>query len=135
MTDVLGRGAALSVLMGGLAGTGLRLAIDALLPHGDDGFPLSTLLINVTGSFALGMLVSRVWPVAPVWLRAGLGAGLLGSFTTFSAVVASVFTLAREQEAGLAVGYLVITLAAGWLAAAAGIRLGAGRPTQIGPEE
>ncbi len=44
-------------LVGGLVGTGLRLGIDALLPHGDDGFPLSTLLINVAGSFALGMLV------------------------------------------------------------------------------
>jgi CrcB protein len=128
-----------AVLAGGLIGTALRLGIDALLPHADDGFPLSTLLINVIGSFVLGMLVSRVWPVAPVWLRAGLGAGLLGSFTTFSAVVASVFTLARADEAGLALLYLAITLAAGWLAAALGIRLeirlGGGRPTQIGPEE
>lgn len=125
----------LAVLAGGLAGGGLRLGVDALLPHGDDGFPLSTLLINVAGSFALGMLVSRVWPVAPVWLRAGLGAGLLGTFTTFSAVVASVFTLSRAHEAGLAIVYLVITIAAGWLAAVAGIRAGAGRPTEIGPEE
>lgn len=127
--------ALLAVLAGGLTGTALRLGIDALLPHGDDGFPLSTLLINVTGSFVLGMLVSRVWPVAPVWLRAGLGAGLLGAFTTFSAVVASLFTLTRANEAGLAVGYLAVTVAAGWLAAIAGIRLVAGRPTQIGPEE
>jgi CrcB protein len=127
--------AVLAVLAGGLAGAGLRLGIDALLPHGDDGFPLSTLLINVSGSFVLGMLVSRVWPVAPVWLRAGLGAGLLGSFTTFSAVVASVFTLARAHEAGLAIVYLLVTIAAGWIAALAGIRAGAGRPTQIGPEE
>jgi CrcB protein len=127
--------AILAVLAGGLIGTGLRLGVDTLLPHGDDGFPLATLLINVTGSFVLGMLVSRVWPVAPVWLRAGLGAGLLGSFTTFSAVVASVVTLTRAHGAGLAVVYLVVSLAAGWLAAIAGIRLGAGRPTQIGPEE
>lgn len=127
--------AVLAVLAGGLTGGGLRLGIDALLPHADDGFPLSTLLINVAGSFVLGMLVSRVWPVAPVWLRAGLGAGLLGTFTTFSAVVASVFTLSRAHGAGLAIVYLVITIAAGWLAAVAGIRVGAGRPTEIGPEE
>jgi CrcB protein len=125
----------IAVIVGGLIGTGLRLAIDALLPHADDGFPWSTLLINVAGSFTLGMLVSRVWPVAPVWLRAGLGAGLLGAFTTFSAVVASAFTLTRANEAGLAVVYLVVSLAAGWLAAIVGLRLGAGRPTQIGPEE
>ncbi len=127
--------AILAVLAGGLIGTALRLGIDALLPHGDDGFPISTLLINVVGSGALGMLVSRVWPVAPVWLRAGLGAGLLGAFTTFSAVVASLLTLTRANEAGIAFVYLVVTLAAGFLAALAGLRLGAGRPTQIGPEE
>lgn len=124
-----------AVLIGGLVGTGLRLGVDALVPPADDGFPWSTLLINVAGSFVLGMLVSRIWPVAPVWLRAGLGAGLLGAFTTFSAVVASVFTLTRANEAGLAIVYLVVSLAAGWLAAIVGIRLGAGRPTQIGPEE
>lgn len=125
----------IAVLVGGLIGTGLRLVIDGALPHGDGDFPISTLLINVAGSFALGMLVSRLWPVAPLWLRAGLGAGLLGSFTTFSAVLASTFTLSRADETALAIGYLLISLAAGWIAAGVGIRLGAGRPTQIGPEE
>ena len=106
------------------------------MPPADDGFPWSTLLINVAGSFVLGMLVSRVWPVAPVWLRAGLGAGLLGSFTTFSAVVASVFTLTRANEAGLAIVYLCRQpgrrmargdrWASGWAP---------GAPAQIGPEE
>lgn len=127
--------AILAVLAGGLVGTGLRLGIDALLPHADNEIPYSTLLINVVGSFALGMLVSRAWPVAPVWLRAGLGAGLLGSFTTFSAVVASAFTLTRADQGGIAVGYLSVSLVAGWLAALIGIRLGVGRPPQIGPEE
>ena len=127
--------AIVAVLTGGLIGTAARLGIDALLPHADDGFPLSTLLINVAGSLVLGMLVGRVWPVAPVWLRAGLGAGLLGSFTTFSAVVTSVYTLARTHEAGLAIVYLIVTLAAGWLAAGVGLRLGGGRPTRIEPEE
>ena len=46
-----------------------------------------------------------------------------------------MFTLTRANEAGLAIVYLVVSLAAGWLAAIVGIRLGAGRPTQIGPEE
>ena len=86
------------MLVGGLVGTGLRLGIDALLPHADDAFPWSTLLINVVGSFALGVLVARVWPTAPAWLRAGLGAGLLGSFTTFSAVAVSLVALADAGE-------------------------------------
>src|SRR5688500_3802498 len=112
----------LAVLVGGLVGTALRLAVDALLPHGDAGFPWSTLLINVTGSFALGMLVARVWPIAPEWLRLGLGTGVLGSFTTFSALVASSFLLTASGLPLIALVYVVATLAAGIGAALLGLR-------------
>ena len=115
----------IAVFVGGLVGTGLRLGLDALLPQGDDGFPLSTLLINTAGSFALGLLVARLWPTARPWLRAALGPGLLGSFTTFSAVVASVFTLTTAGDGLLAAGYLAATLVLGFAAAFAGLRLGA----------
>ncbi len=129
----------LAVLGGGFVGTGLRLGLDALLPHSDDGFPLSILLINVGGAFALGMLVARVWPVAPEWLRLGLGTGLLGSFTTFSAVAASVVMLASSGEPLVAVSYLALTLVCGIGAALLGLWLGgrhAGRGVpEIGPEE
>jgi fluoride exporter len=125
----------LAVLVGGLVGTGLRLTVDALLPHGDAGFPLSTLLINVTGSFALGMLVARVWPVAPEWLRLGLGTGVLGSFTTFSALVASSFLLTVSGLPLIALAYVVATLAAGIGAALLGLRIGRRPVPQIGAEE
>jgi CrcB protein len=123
-----------ALVVGGLVGTGLRLGIDALLPHGDDQFPWSTLLINVLGSFALGALVARLWPVAPHWLKAGLGAGLLGSFTTFSALAVSLVTLAEAGEWLLGAGYLATSLVAGLGAAALGLLLGR-RPEPIGPEE
>jgi CrcB protein len=115
----------LAVVVGALVGTGLRLGIDALIPHRLDEFPLSTLLINVVGSFALGLLVARVWPVAPAWLRFGLGTGVLGSFTTFSAVIVSVVILGPV----VGVAYLVITLIAGFAAAALGLSLG--RPHDV----
>ncbi len=128
----------LAVFLGGLVGTGLRLGIDALLPHGDDGFPLSTLLINVAGSFVLGMLVSRVWPVASERVRFGLGTGLLGSFTTFSALVASVSLLGFRGAGVLALLYLLLTLVGGIGAAMLGLRLAGRRNAaapEIGPEE
>ena len=123
-----------AILVGGLVGTGLRLGIDALLPHADDAFPWSTLLINVVGSFALGALVARLWPVAPHWLKAGLGAGLLGSFTTFSALAVSLVTLAEADEWLLGASYLAVSLVAGLAAATAGLFLGR-RPEPIGVEE
>lgn len=117
-----------AVIVGGAVGTGLRLAVDLLLPHPDDGFPVATLLVNVLGAFALGLLVARLWPIAAPWLRAGLGAGLLGSFTTFSALALSVVTLATTDQWMLALAYLVASLILGLAAAALGLRAGHRRP-------
>lgn len=114
----------LAVFVGGALGTVLRLGFDATLPHRDDQFPLSTLVINVAGSFLLALLVSRLWPIAPGWVRAGLGPGLLGGFTTFSAVMVSMVTLAASNQIVLALGYLGATLVLGFGAAALGFWLG-----------
>ena len=118
----------LAVIIGGMLGTGLRLTIDTLLPHSDREFPLSTLIINVAGSFALGVLVARVWPGAPAWLRAGLGAGLLGSFTTFSALAVALVSLGPTPLAGL---YLGLSLLLGLAAAFLGLRLGRRAPIDL----
>ena len=116
-----------AVIAGGAVGTALRLGLDALIPHGDDTFPVSTLVINVVGAFALGLLVARLWSSAPSWLLAGLGAGLLGSFTTFSALAVSLVTLASSDQWMTALGYLAATLLLGFGAAAGGLALGHGR--------
>lgn len=112
------------MIVGGAVGTVLRLGLDALLPHGNDAFPLSTLIANVVGAFALGLLIARLWGPAPPWLRAGLGPGLLGSFTTFSALTVSLVTLSASDQWMTALGYLVATLALGFGAAALGLGLG-----------
>jgi CrcB protein len=119
--------APLAVVAGGLLGTALRLGLDAAVPHDADGFPLSTLAVNVVGSFALGLLVARVWPVASDWMKALLGAGLLGSFTTFSAFAVSLVSLADRSEWLLAAAYLAATLVLGLGAALVGLRLAARR--------
>ena len=114
----------LAVLLGGVVGTSLRLTIDAALPHTDGEFPLSTLIINVVGAFTLGALVARLWPTAAPWLKAALGPGLLGSFTTFSAVAVSLVSLAATDEWMTALAYLALTLLLGLVAAALGLHLG-----------
>lgn len=110
----------LAVLVGGAVGTGARAAIDLATL---DVHPWQTLGINVAGAFALGLLVARVWPVAPGWLRAGLGTGVLGGFTTFSALALAV---AQHPDAET-LAYLAASIVLGIAAAWAGLRLG-GRP-------
>jgi CrcB protein len=128
----------LAVLVGGAVGTAARLAVDLLLPHGGADIPFGTFLINLVGSLALGVLVARVWPVAPEWLRVGLGPGLLGSFTTFSALAVSAVELTAEGAGSTAIVYVVASLVGGIAAAALGIRLGAPAattPPPIGADE
>ncbi|MRG59336.1 CrcB family protein [Agromyces sp. CFH 90414] len=122
-------GAYLAVFAGGLLGTGLRLGADLLLPHDDTGFPFSTLLVNLVGAFVLGILAGGLWtrPTTPSWLKAGIGAGVLGSFTTLSAVMASLVLIGTDRQWWLAAGYTAASVIGGLVLAAAGLRLGIGR--------
>jgi CrcB protein len=113
-----------AVLVGGAIGTALRLGLDDLFVQPDKSFPVSTLIVNVVGSLALGFLVARVWPTAPDWLRAGIGPGVLGGFTTFSAVMVSMVTLASTGRVVLALVYLLGTFVLGFGAAALGLVVG-----------
>jgi len=110
----------LAVLAGGAIGTVTRAAIDLATA---DAHPWPTLGINVVGALALGLLVARVWPIAPEWLRAGLGTGLLGGFTTFSALALAVAQRPDAESLAYAAASVVLGIAAAW----AGLRLG-GRP-------
>ncbi|WP_300343973.1 CrcB family protein [Nesterenkonia sp.] len=90
----------------GAAGSVLRLVIGVPFEEHFMKFPWATLLINTLGSAALGLLVgvAHVWRSLPSWTVPVLGTGLLGSFTTFSAVmVAAVASQQRDlfaQTAG-----------------------------------
>ena len=115
----------LAVFVGGLIGTTLRVLIDASLVHDLDEFALSTLLVNTVGSFVLGLLVAALWSRVPGWVRVGLGPGILGSFTTFSALAGSVVALAQTGDIVAAVLSIVLSIGFGMLAAWAGLALGA----------
>lgn len=115
----------LAVAVGGFFGTELRYGLGLLFPESATAFPFVTLLINLSGSLALGVLTG-LWSRRPArwWLRAALGPGLLGSFTTFSAVVYAVDQYARVGLHGLWIGYLLATVLAGLGAAWLGLRWG-----------
>ena len=121
----------LAVAVGGFTGSELRYGALLAWPEGH-GFPWTTLAINVIGSFVLAFLTTW-WlrrPHIRFWVRAGIGPGILGSFTTFSSVAIAVVTLSHEQL-WTAVAYLAVSLALGLGAAGIGWRLGAraGRPS------
>ena len=127
--------ALVAVVVGGLFGTGLRLGVDLLLPHGGDVFPLGTLIVNLAGAFALAVLIGRVWPRASDWLKAGLGPGLLGSFTTFSALAVSAVELTDAGAGWTAAAYVAASLLGGVAVAALGLRLGTRRIPPIEVDE
>jgi CrcB protein len=117
-----------AVFAGGLLGTFLRLVVDLALPHSSPGeISVSTIVVNTVGSFMLGLLVAHFWvqPATPEWVKLAVGPGLLGSFTTFSAIALNVvgaFDEARPVDGVLALGASVIFgLVAAWF----GLRLGA----------
>lgn len=115
-----------AVFLGGVVGTGLRWALDLLLATPNQGFPTSTLLVNVVGSFALGVLIEALWmrPGVPGWVGAGLGTGVLGSFTTFSALAAALVVQTASGQYLIAGIYLVASLLLGLSAALLGLKMG-----------
>ena len=101
-------GQALLVGCGGFLGTVLRYAITRI-PMGWS-FPLSTLVVNVAGCFALGILAGlRV----PEGARAFVFVGVLGGFTTFSAFGNETFLLLRDGRWPVAVLNVALQLGLG----------------------
>lgn len=114
----------LCVLGGGAAGSLLRyVAGVAIMSRWSGRFPIATFLINVTGSFAIGVLATLLADSTnPNW-RPLLITGLLGGYTTFSSFEWETLTAARGGAGGIALLYLlgsvVIGYGACWLGVAA----------------
>jgi CrcB protein len=101
-----------AVAVGGMLGALARYGLVLALPD----LP-ATLAINVAGSFLLGVLVAR--RPDGRWSRPFLGTGVLGGFTTFSALAVQTV----DADLPTAVAYLVATLVLGVGAAWLGLRL------------
>ena len=116
--------ACLLVAAGGALGVVGRLTTGAAAVLGG-GFPWGTLIVNVVGSFLLGVLVgllSAAW-TPPGDMRLFLATGFLGAFTTFSAFSLDVVSEFERGLNSLAVLYVVASVVFSVLALLAGLRL------------
>jgi CrcB protein len=108
--------------IGALARWGLSTAIGSRV----SGFPWGTLVVNVTGSFVLGLLfvvlTERVESSAA--MRLTLMTGLLGAYTTFSTFSLETFRLLEDAAYGAATLNVAGNLALGLVAVAAGAAVG-----------
>ena len=112
----------LCVLGGGAVGSLLRyVAGIAITSRWSGRFPLATFLINVTGSFAIGLLATLLADANnPNW-RPLLITGLLGGYTTFSAFEMETFSAVRGGAAGTGLLYLMGSVGLGYLACWLGV--------------
>ena len=114
------------VAFGGAFGACLRYLVGrwALVAMGA-GLPFGTWMVNLSGSFAMGLLAGWLTRLEGSGdeLRLLLGVGVLGGFTTFSAFSLEVFTMINRNEIGLAAAYAVSSVAGGVLALMTGVWL------------
>ena len=89
------------------------------------GFPFGTLIVNIVGSFAMGLLAGyfAFRPGISQHMRLFLTTGILGGFTTFSAFSLDTALLVERHSYGLAAGYVVGSIAAGLSALFFGLAL------------
>ncbi|MFY4776431.1 fluoride efflux transporter CrcB [Metabacillus sp. RGM 3146] len=119
----------------GIAGALLRYYLGmSVSVWWDQSFPLSTLVINLIGPFILGWITTYLGklPQFHPALVTGIGTGLIGSFTTFSAFSVETVKLIQASEWGTAILYVLLSLWGGLAMAWAGDEFGKSRLKQTG---
>jgi fluoride exporter len=106
---------ALGVAACGAIGAAARFLVHAAVAaRTGEGFPYGTLVVNLSGSFALGLLVGAA---ASADVTRLLGTGLLGGYTTFSTWMVETERTDHHGDRRGAVANVVVSLVCGVLAA------------------
>ncbi|HZP73150.1 MAG TPA: fluoride efflux transporter CrcB [Gaiellaceae bacterium] len=115
------------VALGGALGASARYALDRFIEeHTESVFPWATFTINVTGCLLIGILTEQLVDRhhLPAWIRVGVIVGVIGGYTTFSTFSQESYALVDSHEVGVALTYMVGSVALGVLAVYAGTLLG-----------
>jgi len=114
------------IAVGGALGALSRYSLGIWISNKwNQGFPLHTFIINISGAFLLGfinILFVERYALNPIW-RLGIGVGFLGAFTTFSTFGYEVVTLIQEGSIYTAIWYTVFSIIVGFTGVAIGIGL------------
>lgn len=109
------------VAFGGMVGASLRYLISLTLAQAvNTGFPLATLLINLSGCLLIGLLYGNFSGTTQFsWIQPFLMIGLLGGFTTFSSFSLECINLLKSGAIGNLFVYLLASnlggLSLAWL--------------------
>ncbi|WP_369370525.1 CrcB family protein [Promicromonospora sp. Populi] len=123
----------LVVAVGGGVGAAARFMVDGeIRARHNGGFPWGTFVVNVVGSFLIGVFSSLVFALVPLGvpgstahlLQLALTTGLCGGFTTFSTTTMESVRLARSGRMRLALANSLGTLMVTVTAAGLGLALG-----------
>ena len=124
-----GRGLMLvaGIALAGAVGAPLRYLVDRFVQGRTDGlFPLGTFVVNVSGSFLLGIIAGLAlyhsFPSTPTTI---LGSGFCGGYTTFSTFTYETLALAEDRAYGAALSNVLLSAVVPALAAGAGLALAA----------
>src|SRR6266705_3235150 len=103
----------LYIALGGIAGTLSRYGLEGWIQtRTASGFPLGTLVVNISGSFLLGFILRVATGAAVISpdVRAGLTIGFCGAFTTMSTFSYESVTLLNDGDYLRAALYMTATI-------------------------
>lgn len=95
-------------MIGGFLGAGCRFLVGTWLHNGSD-FPMGTFIVNLIGCFLLGYLIPTFKSKYPNMFYL-LGTGFIGAFTTFSTFSIETLVLLENNQHGIALSYVVLSL-------------------------
>jgi CrcB protein len=110
--------------IGGMLGSAARYGIAlAVAKYLSTGMPSGTLIVNVAGSFVIGVIFAATESHNPLSAesRIFLATGFCGGFTTFSALMLEMYTMLRNGEIFWAASYLGLSVVLGFAALGSGM--------------
>jgi fluoride exporter len=110
-----------AIFVGGFVGAVARAWLVEALPPEPGQWPWATLVVNVAGAFLVGYFTTRLQERLPLssYRRPLLGTGLCGGLTTFSTMQVELLQMLDAGDFGLAAGYALVSVGAGFAAVAA----------------